>query len=351
MNKDIVKIDGSYGEGGGQIVRTALALSILTDTPVKIENIRANRPNRGLKPQHLTVVKALRDMSDAEVKGASLGSHSLFFSPSELKGGKYKFDVGTAGSIVLILQTAMIALLNLDENIEILIRGGTDVRWAPSWDYFRYVFSVLVNRIGIDIDASLIKRGFYPKGGGEAIVTVGTDKEFKPFRIDSLSKYENVIGNIVLSSLPNHIATRIKHSILKFFLPYKKTIDVNIERDKSSFSEGVVVTLWSSSGNTVVGYTVLGETGLPSEKVGNMCADGLMKEIESGTSIDSYAVDQLLPYMAFVAVEKNKTSYFISRNLTNHARTVMWLIKKFLPVDFLVSNKNGLFKVVVKKSK
>ena len=143
----MLHIDGSQGEGGGQILRNAVALSVLTNKPVEIENIRANRPNPGIKAQHYIAIKSIQELCNAETKGLEVGSDKLIFSPGEIKGGRHKFDIGTAGSIVLVFQASILASLNISEPVTINVTGGTDVRWSPSWDYFEHVFLPLIKKM------------------------------------------------------------------------------------------------------------------------------------------------------------------------------------------------------------
>ncbi|HEB37543.1 MAG TPA: RNA 3'-terminal phosphate cyclase [Thermoplasmatales archaeon] len=346
----MIAIDGSYEEGGGQILRTATALSVLTNKAITITNIRAKRPNPGLRAQHLTTIKILETISDAETEGLEIGSKKIRFCPNKIRGGTYTFDVGTAGSITLIFQAIMLASFNLSETLNLKIKGGTDVRWSPSWDYFAKVFVPIVSNIGVKTDLELKRRGFYPAGGGEAHVTIYPSSNYVPLIINEQQEYDKVDGNIVISKLPDHISTRIKHSIVKFFLSNSIDAKLSVERDDSSLSEGVAVTLWSNSGKTIIGSAMLGEKGLPSEKLGGKCATTLLQEMSSGASLDVHATDQLLAYLAFVAVENNDISIFLTREISSHAQTTMWLIEKFLPVVFEVKKIENLFEVTVKPS-
>ena len=156
----MIDIDGSYGEGGGQILRNAVALSTLTKKPVHISKIRANRPNPGIKAQHYVAIKIISDLCDADVKGLEIGSSDILFKPGELKGGVHKFDIGTAGSITLVYQACILACMDCKEQVTIRLTGGTDVKWSPSWDYFKYVFLPLLNNMGIKIYPQLILRGY-----------------------------------------------------------------------------------------------------------------------------------------------------------------------------------------------
>ncbi|HEC81853.1 MAG TPA: RNA 3'-terminal phosphate cyclase [Thermoplasmatales archaeon] len=344
----MIEVDGSYGEGGGQILRTAVALSVLMNEEVSVTGVRAKRPNPGLRPQHLTVIKVLKELSEAETKGLSVGSRSIFFSPKRVVGGRYVSDVGTAGSVTLILQAVLLASLKSSKPVSLTVKGGTDVKWSPSWDYFARVFVPLVKRLGVKVEVDLVRRGFYPAGGGEVKMTVFPGEKLSSFKIDEPQRYGLVEGVVAISKLPSHISTRVRHSVIRFFLSNSMEAKVSVERDDESLSEGVVVTLWSNSDETVVGGAMVGERGFPAEKLGERCAMTLFHEMQAGVSLDVNATDQLLPYLAFVASKNHESSVFLTRELSSHTRTNMWLLEKFLPVRFEVKDVGGCKRVEVK---
>jgi len=327
----VLQVDGSYGEGGGQILRTAVAFSALTKKPVKITNIRANRPNPGIRPQHFVAIQSIKELCSAEVKGLEIGSSHLTFAPGEIKGGRYKFDIGTAGSITLVFQAYLLSILDTPESVTLRVTGGSDTKWSPSWDYFQYVFLPLVQKAGLPVKARLIRRGYYPKGGGEAELTIEPSRDVKPLQLDKKQEFSEVNGIIHLGNLPDHIGTRMKHVAIKTLI--KKNLKASIEIEKTtSLSSGTGITLWVESEDTVLGSTVLGEKGLPAEEIGGNAAVELISEIEAGSTLDVHAFDQLLPYMG-VARERGMSSCIV-RELSGHARTNIWLIKQFFNVEF-----------------
>lgn len=341
----MLSIDGSYGEGGGQILRTAVALSALKKVPIKIINIRANRPDPGIKAQHYIAIKSVKELCNAETTGLDIGSSTLTFIPGDVKGGKYKFDIGTAGSIILVFQTCILASLNSKEPLTIKLTGGTDVKWAPTWDYFKYIFIPLLKNFGISIDVNLIKRGYYPKGGGEAEISIYPNTDFKQLKLDEEQIFSDVEGIIYISNLPEHISTRLKHATINELL--KSNLKANIKIYQStSFSAGTGITLWVKSKDTIIGTTVLGEKSLSSEEVGQKVVRNLLNEIYSGANLDIHAFDQLLPYM--VISNKNECSSCIIRELSSHARTSMWVLKQFFNVDFEVKQNEKNVKIKVK---
>ena len=341
----MISIDGSYGEGGGQILRTAVALSALKKEPIKITNIRASRPDPGIKAQHYIAIKSVKELFSAETTGLDVGSSTLTFTPGEVKGGKYKFDIGTAGSVILVFQTCILASLNSKEAITIKLTGGTDVKWAPTWDYFQYIFIPFLKKIGITIDTQLIKRGYYPRGGGEAEITIYPNTDFKQLKLDEDQTFSDVEGIIYISNLPEHISTRIKHAAINELLKSNLKANIKIEQT-TSFSPGTGITLWVKSKDSIIGTTLIGEKRLSSEEVGQKAVRNLKNEIYSGANLDVHAFDQLLPYL--VISNKNESSSFIIKELSSHASTSMWVLKQFFDVDFEIKQNEKNVKIKVK---
>ena len=341
----LLEIDGSYGEGGGQILRTAVALSAFTKIPIKIINIRANRPNPGIKPQHYIAIKSVKKLCDAETTGLEIGSSTLAFIPRGIKGGKCRFDIGTAGSITLVFQACILASLKTKEPITIKVTGGTDVKWSPSWFYIQHVFQRLLQKTGIKIDTRLIKRGYYPKGGGEAEITIYPVKKIHPLQLEEIPQYSEIKGVVHIANLPDHISTRIKHAVIKTLLKKDTKSSIKIEQT-TALSPGTGITLWTQSRDTVLGSAILGERDVASEEIGEKAALNLLREIESDATLDVYAFDQLLPYMAIA--RKNGTSTCFVREISNHAQTNMWLIQKFFDVKFEAKQEEKNIKITVK---
>ncbi len=328
----MIEIDGSFGEGGGQIVRTAIALSALTKKPVKIFNIRAKRKKPGLSYQHITAVESVRRLCDGEVKNLEKGSSVIEFYPKKIRGKNFSFDVGTAGSVTLVLQCCLLPSLFSNESTRITIKGGTDVKWAPPADYFRNVFLKILSKMGANIEFKIMKRGFYPKGGGEIEVNIEPVKELKPLNLSQKKGTKKINGTAFISNLPEHIIKRMKDTALKKLLDY----DVKIKDEIAhSFSPGAGITLWTDN---LLGASCLGEKGVSAETIGENAANDLLQEIKSGATLDVYATDQVLPYLALA---KDK-SVFLTRKISTHAETNMWLIKKFVGIKFDVKEENGL---------
>lgn len=336
-------IDGSYGEGGGQIVRTAVALSVLTKQPIEISHIRAGRPIPGLRPQHYTALSCIQQICNAEVEGLSVHSTNLKFTPHDIRRGTYTFDVGTAGSMTLVFQACLLSAFHTSDPLTIKLRGGTDVRWAPSWDYFAHVFLPLISKIGIKTDIQLLKRGYYPTGGGEAILTIHPVEKLHLFSADEPQDFTEMHGIIHRANLPDHISARMKHAAMKAAMKQNLRSTIQIESTPSS-SSGTGITLWSASEQTILGSTVLGEKTISAEAVGETAANQLTQEIRSGATLDRYSIDQILPYLVLAP----RGSSCLIREISNHTQTNMWLIKQFFSVNFEVSTQHHALRIVVK---
>jgi RNA 3'-phosphate cyclase len=341
--KYVLLIDGSYGEGGGQIVRIAVALSVLTKQPIEITNIRAKRPIPGLRPQHYTALSCIQKICNADVEGLSVHSTNLKFTPHDIKSGSYTFDIGTAGSMTLVFQACLLSAFHTTTPLTLKLRGGTDVRWAPSWDYFACVFLPLISSIGIKTETQLIKRGYYPTGGGEAILTIYPVEKLIPLHAEEPQNFTDIYGIIHRANLPDHISMRMKHAAIKTAMKYNLRSTIQIDAATSS-SSGTGITLWSSSGPTILGSTILGEKTITAEAVGETAVNQLLQEIKSGATIDRYAIDQILPYLVLAP----KGSICLIREISNHTKTNMWLIKQFLNIDFEVTPQQTAMRIVVK---
>lgn len=335
----MLEIDGSFGEGGGQILRNAVALSVLTNTPIKIKNIRANRPNPGIKPQHYISIKSIKELCNGEVKDLEINSQRLEFIPGKFKGGKYKFDIGTAGSITLAFQACILASLKTSEKINIQIKGGTDVKWAPSWNYFQNIFIPILQKTGYIVNSKLIKRGYYPKGGGIAEITINPIQKLNQLKFEKIQEFKKVNGIIHISNINENIATRMEHSAIQTFIKSNLKTQINIDKT-DSLSPGTGLTLWTKSNDTILGSSFLGERGITSEEIGKNAATDLLKEIQSNANFDVYAFDQILPYL--VLTRNNEKIFCKVRDISNHVKTNMWLLQKFFDVKFEIKpNENN----------
>ena len=306
----MIEIDGSHGEGGGQIIRTSLTLSAITRKPVTITNIRAGRPNPGLQMQHLTSAKAVRNVCRGRLEHAELHSTELIFEPGEIVGGRYDFDIGTAGSVTLVAQTLIPILLFASKESELRITGGTHVMKSPGYDYFERVFVPATAMFGVSLECRMLKAGYYPAGGGCIEVHV---KPSKPHGCGSWPREEKVQALIRLAGLPAGIAVREK----KIFV--QNGIESVFVRNDETLSVGNAVTAWKG----LTGAYVIGERGKRAEAVAQEALDALKEE---KGDVDLHLADQILLY---AALAEGKTRYATSK-ISGHLRTNACIISKFL---------------------
>lgn len=332
----MIKIDGSYGEGGGQILRSAIALSCITGKEIEVFNIRANRPKPGLAPQHLRGIEIAKQISGASVEGLRLGSTRILFRPGVVKGGDYKIDIGTAGSITLILQTILPPLLFADKPSRLEIIGGTDVAWSPTIDYFENVTMRALREMNCSLRVKLIARGYYPKGGGRVII------EVEPSRIcgrEFLDVNEKIRGVSHCQNLPAHVAERQKESAIRYLL--EKGLSAEIKAEVlSGVSTGSGVTIWSG----YKGGSSLGEKGKRAEDVGIESARNFYEEFSAKGIFDSHLADQL---MIFGAIAVGKTKYTTTR-FTEHLRSNEYVIKSFFGENLKLNEVKGSVEITGK---
>lgn len=328
----MIEIDGSIG--GGQIIRTSLSLSSLTGKPFKIINIRGKRENTGLRNQHLTAVNAMAEICGAQVKGNEIGSTTLEFIPSEVVANKYKFDIGTAGSTTLVLQTILPVLIMADKKSIIEIIGGTANPLAPPALEIKEVFLWYLKKLGINVHLEIIQEGFYPKGGGIIKVVINPCNELKELNLtkrDELDVKVNVFGVCSKDLKDKNISKRlIKGFSINFPIKYKMHYE---ELYVDSISSGVYIHVNYETINSKLGMTLLGEKGKKSEDLGCECARLLLSEIKSEAIVDFYNADQLLIYIALKGSGSIKVSH-----ITDHMKTNINIIEKFLDVKFDIIN-------------
>jgi len=316
----MLEIDGSFGEGGGEILRTSLSLSAVTKTPFRIFNIRSKRTKPGLQRQHLAAVKIMKQLCNAETKGDFLGSQELEFMPKDiLEDGEITYDVGSAGSVTLISVSVMPVIIN--KKIKITLIGGTDVPKAPTIDYIKLVYMKILELIGINGEVKLIKRGHYPRGGG--IISIENLRGHpSKFNITEFNKLEKIVGIAHVSSLPLNIAEREKNSATNILSNISNNIEIKLDV-RNDESEGTGITL-AAYGKSVIGADSLGEKGKRAEKVGEEAARRLIAELNSGGAVDSHMSDMLMIYAALYG------GTFSGAKLTEHAITNFEIIKKFI---------------------
>ncbi len=330
----MIEIDGSAGEGGGQIIRTAIALAAITGQEVEIKNIRANRPNPGLAAQHLHAVKAVERLSGGKTEGLRLHSQKLRFYPGDLRGirADLDIDIGTAGSITLLLQCLIPVALFAEGETVVKVKGGTDVRWAPPIDFYREVFLKALSVMGCNIQIEVKRRGYYPKGGGAVEVHVHPlDRSLHGFVPgngdgDGDDSKSGVVRGISHSSgLPAHVVERQAGAAERVLQDsgYEAVIEREVSGSVKASSTGSGITLWR-------GYksgTALGKPGKRAELVGEEAAIAIIEELNSASTVDTHLADQLIPYIALA----EGSSELKVREMTGHLKTNIYVTKRFLP--------------------
>ena len=337
----MIRIDGFQGEGGGQIMRTALSLSALLGLPVTIENIRSNRPKPGLRPQHLTAVKALKEICGAEVEGLAVDSRRIVFRPGRVRPGTYFFDVGTAGSVTLILQALLLPLALVSGPSRIRLRGGTHVPWSPPYNYLAEVFLPTIALMGIKTAVRLEKWGWYPKGGGEVEMDIHPAETLSPLVFDQPWKPEEVLVLCASANLPRHILERERKTIEA--LLHKQRITGRFEiQEVPSIGQGNVVFIATRKGSAAAGFSSLGSKGKPAEQVAEEAVRAFSSFLNSGAAVDEHLGDQILPYLALAPGR----SEILVQGVSSHLRTNLWVVNQFMPSRLTLEEEQGLGRIV-----
>jgi RNA 3'-terminal phosphate cyclase (ATP) len=341
-NKETVFIDGSTGEGGGQILRTSLALSCITGRSLHIENIRAARRNAGLAKQHLSCVHATCQICNGKCQGAVQHSKVLDFHPGPVKSGDFYFDIGSAGSASLVIQTVLPALFLVDIPSTVTVTGGTHNPLAPPFDFLSETFLPAVEAAGFHGSCKLIKHGFFPAGGGKITFNIQPRQKniHKTINFCEPTNKPQISARIYTAKLPENIAQKQHKLLLQSKLDFK-----NIEHIEVTDSDGpgncVMIRLCSSPplARTTV-FTAFGMRGKPSQLVVSEVVNLTKDFLTSGAAVDRFLADQLLIYMAI-----SKAGCCTTNELTAHLTTNMEIIKKFLDVNFCVDKQKKVYRI------
>jgi RNA 3'-terminal phosphate cyclase (ATP) len=336
-----IQIDGRYGEGGGQILRTSLALASLLRRPVEIHHIRGGRKKPGLRPQHLMGVKAMASITGSKMKGVEPGSVHLFFEPGQIKAGSYSFDVGTAGSTSLVLQTMIPALLFGKGVSRVVITGGTHVPWSPCFHYLRQVFGPALACMGNVLSLEIEHWGWYPKGGGKMKAEISPASRLCSTERAQRGELKEICVLSAVSNLPMSIGERQRDQLIRRFHSHGfKTPRVEMVNAPSQGTGTLVFLMCSFEGGTA-GFTSLGQKGKRAEEVADDAFSALFQFLASDAAVDEHLADQLILYMALA---KGRSS-IVTERITTHLKTNMWVVEQFLPVTFRVDESKGIVSV------
>jgi RNA 3'-terminal phosphate cyclase (ATP) len=321
----MLKIDGSMGEGGGQILRSSIALAIITGTPIKIENIRAKRDKPGLRKQHLTAVLAAAEICGGRVDGAHVGSSRLAFVPGKVVAGDYHFDIGTAGSTTLVTQTVLPPLVLADAPSRLLLRGGTHNIHAPPFDYLERVFLPLVNRMGPRVSVQFERYGFFPAGGGRFSVQIEPTRKLTPISLLERGATVRRVARAIVAGLRLNIAER-ELAVVKSRLGWND--DEFVARDLGQgYGPGNIVLLVIESEHVTEMFTGFGERGVPAEAVAAAAADEAHQYEAAGVPVGPHLADQLIVPLALAG-----GGSFVTMPPTLHTMTNIEVVQMFLPV-------------------
>jgi RNA 3'-terminal phosphate cyclase (ATP) len=314
------------------VLRTALSLSVALGRPVTLRQVRARRPRPGLRPQHLTVVRALAAISDAQVAGDTLGSTEVTFVPRTLRGGAYHFDIGairgSAGSVSLLFQALALPLAMAAEPSRLLLRGGTHVPWSPPVPYLASVFVPALGRIGVPAALTLRRWGWYPAGGGEVEASITPSRPWGGIRWERHGGPPTIEGISAVSRLPLSIAERQRARALARLTGSGLSAQITLLEDRTALGPGTLLMLSATGESALAGFSALGRRGVRAETVADEAVDPLIDYLQSGAAVDDHLADQLIPFLALAGAP----SVFSCPTLSSHVRTVSWLVEQMLPV-------------------
>ena len=337
----MLTIDGSFGEGGGQIIRSSLALSLITGKAFRVYNVRARREKPGLKRQHLTAVNAAAEIGRAQVDGARVGASEFTFSPGEVAPGEYVFDIGTAGSTTLVLQTVLPPLMTARAPSLLKLEGGTHNVHAPPFEFLEKTFLPLVNRTGPQVTIELERYGFYPPGGGRFNVYIEPAASLQPIHLTERGKILAQRARALVVNLPPSIGER-ELAVVRERMNWPDE-QLRVETSNNAFSPGNVLTIEIESAQLTEVITGMGERGVRAEVVAERAVAEAQSYLEGGALVGEHLADQLLIPLALAG-----SGSYLTGPLSLHTTTNIEIVKRFLPVEITVEQKAAnLFAVSV----
>lgn len=337
----MLTIDGSFGEGGGQIIRSSLALSLITGRAFRIYNVRARRERPGLQRQHLTAVNAAAEIGRAKVDGARVGATEFTFVPGEVVPGEYVFDIGTAGSTTLVLQAVLPPLMIAKAPSLLKLAGGTHNLHAPPFEFLQQTFLPLVNRTGPQVSIELERYGFYPPGGGRLNVYIEPSANLQRLDIRERGEIRRRRARALVVNLPLTIAER-ELSVVKEQIQWTDD-ELDVETSRNAHSPGNVLTIELERDELTEIITGMGERGVRAETVAERAVAEMRRYIETNAPVGEHLADQLLIPMALA-----RGGSFLTGPLSLHTTTNIEIVRKFLPVEITVERTEGdVFEVKV----
>jgi RNA 3'-phosphate cyclase len=341
----MMEIDGSQKSGSGTILRLSVALAAITKQPLHITNIRQNRPQPGLKPQHLEAVLTAGKLCNAKIQGAKLGSRELWFTPQKIEGGIIEALIETAGSIPMLLLATLPICLFAEKPVRLHIaKGGTDTTHAPTINYLRFVFLPALKQMGVDAEITVQKYGYYPKGMGEATIVVKPNRQLTPISLKYFGNLKHIKGVSVCTFLANRqVAERQAKAAEDYLVQNGFRADIQVVNDQSnSIQKGSSIVLWvETDTGVIIGADAIGELRKMSETVGKEAAQRLNTELSVKPTVDIYLADMLIPYMALTEGK----SVFLARAVSEHTESNIWLMEKMLNVKFTIKKVDNLYRI------
>ena len=334
---ETIQIDGSYGEGGGQIIRTSVSLAAITGRTVEISNVRARRSKPGLQPQHLAAVRAAGTLCDAEITNGVAGSTWFRFAPKQaVRAGSFRFDIGTAGATPLVAQTVLVPLTLARVSSDVTITGGTHVPHAPTAEYLETIYAPALRRIGSPAEIGYSAAGFFPRGGGELRLNLEGAGTRGPHDLAERGSLTSLTAYVITANLPDHVAQRGAAAVEKFMKGAGREVRTEIRRMPSP-GQGAAVALVAECSIGLAAFSGLGERGKPMERVAEEPCREFMAWWKSGAACDEHLADQLVLPLALTPGESRWTTPVV----TEHLRTVLWVAEQFLPIRYEIIAEEG----------